>query len=289
MSSPELLLSSAKPPALDNTLGATLIVVAAVLYGITNVQTYMYFRRYGDDPLINKLIIGFLWLLDTAHQVLVTHTVYVLTVTGFGNYLMLISPPWSDMGNIVITAVNDLTVRVLFCHRLWRLTGRNYFVTVPVLLGSVASFVGALAFCIEAIPLRFTTEFRSISWGLYIGFGAGAASDIVMASAMVFSLWKRRTGFHRTDSVVRVLMLYTVNSAVITSIYTRCESSPVLPEISSQFRYPILPTAPSWGAIHGTTNSASVSRFRCPRRSNQTGRITFQATFHRLCKYSDEC
>ncbi|EMD32507.1 hypothetical protein CERSUDRAFT_99233 [Gelatoporia subvermispora B] len=206
--------------SLNSTLGAGLIglVVAAIFFGITNVQMYMYYRRYSEDPLYLRVSFALLWILDTLHQILITQSIYTYAVTQFGNPAALGMPTWSFLVNVVVTGVSDASVRILFSLRLWRFSEKNWYITAPVMIGAVASLVGSIAFTIKAAPLHSFAAFSSISWCLYIGLASGAVADVLLATSLVVLLWKKRTGFHRTDSLVRTLMIYTINSGLLTSV-----------------------------------------------------------------------
>jgi len=53
---------------------------------------------------------------------------------------------------------------------------------------------------------------------LYLAFGGGVVADAIIASALCILLAKSRTGFRQTDSLVNILMVYTVNTGLLTSI-----------------------------------------------------------------------
>ncbi|KAI0946641.1 hypothetical protein AcW1_010055 [Taiwanofungus camphoratus] len=74
-------------PSEEKTWGAGLIglVVAVMLYGITNVQTYYYALNYKHDPSLTKLMVAVLWILDTAHTAIITHAVYYYVIIHFAD------------------------------------------------------------------------------------------------------------------------------------------------------------------------------------------------------------
>ncbi|KAI6006720.1 hypothetical protein F5J12DRAFT_832585, partial [Pisolithus orientalis] len=61
--------------------GSTLIgaLVSAMLYGITNLQTYIYYMHY-DDASTMKFLVAAIWVLDTLHFSFMCHTVYYYLV-----------------------------------------------------------------------------------------------------------------------------------------------------------------------------------------------------------------
>ncbi|KAJ8516167.1 hypothetical protein ONZ45_g6484 [Pleurotus djamor] len=79
---------------LDAKLGAMFLgnVVAAILYGVTSVQTFIYFKGSAQDLRSLKVIVLILWLLDSLHIILVTHTVYFYTVSNYADPLALNTP-----------------------------------------------------------------------------------------------------------------------------------------------------------------------------------------------------
>ncbi|OBZ77094.1 hypothetical protein A0H81_03488 [Grifola frondosa] len=62
-------------------------------------------------------------------------------------------------------------------------------------------------------------ELAKISWILYLSFAAVLTADFIIAISLCWLLARHRTGFQRTDSIIRILMLYSVNTCVITTIF----------------------------------------------------------------------
>ncbi|CCM06889.1 uncharacterized protein FIBRA_09199 [Fibroporia radiculosa] len=48
---------------LDKTYGVTLIgtIAASVLFGVTNIQVFQYYREYSSDHIWYKLAVAWLW------------------------------------------------------------------------------------------------------------------------------------------------------------------------------------------------------------------------------------
>ncbi|KAK6981097.1 hypothetical protein R3P38DRAFT_3115099 [Favolaschia claudopus] len=87
---------------LDNILGTWLIglILSSVLYGITCLQVYLYFTKScsRDRTILKAFVIG-LFTLDTFHLSLVSHSIYSVVVTNFGDYVQLGMIPWSLLVN----------------------------------------------------------------------------------------------------------------------------------------------------------------------------------------------
>ncbi|KAK0187504.1 hypothetical protein F5146DRAFT_1140916 [Armillaria mellea] len=85
------LSSSTELPSVGETLGALYIgaTIAAVLYGVTNLQGVVYYRRCPNDWWVYRFSVGTAVFpgraLDTVHVALSTYTVYVFLIHFFGD------------------------------------------------------------------------------------------------------------------------------------------------------------------------------------------------------------
>ncbi|KIK61213.1 hypothetical protein GYMLUDRAFT_243864 [Collybiopsis luxurians FD-317 M1] len=105
---------SAVESMVANSFGAALIgaVVAAMLYGLTTLQTYFYFMNYPGDKIQLKILVWALWLIDSLHTALgmspstshltksfdslaVTYCVYFYLVMNFMNPSGLANINWA--------------------------------------------------------------------------------------------------------------------------------------------------------------------------------------------------
>ncbi|KAM5537063.1 hypothetical protein V8D89_009209 [Ganoderma adspersum] len=207
--------------SIHNTLGAAFVgnIVAAALYGLTTLQTYTYYGRSGNDPRILKYLIGVLWIFDTLHVVLISHTVYIYAVTGFGQVLVLFDPTWSVLVAIILTGTSDGLVRAIFCYRIWILSGRNWFVCGAVTVSSLVVLA-----CSIAYPVKSWQEFHSfidlekVSWLLYLGLASVAVADSLISAALCWLLTRRRSAFKRVENMIRTLVLWSVNTSALTTV-----------------------------------------------------------------------
>lgn len=123
-------------------------VAASFLYGITSVQTFLYFRNTCEDGRPFKLLIFGLWLLDTLHLAFTVHGLYFYIVTCIGNPEVLLSPTWTLLTQIYFTSVSNLLVRSVFARRVWLLKGGKKIgrIILPLLIVLISLFVFVCAF-----------------------------------------------------------------------------------------------------------------------------------------------
>ncbi|EMD32467.1 hypothetical protein CERSUDRAFT_118804 [Gelatoporia subvermispora B] len=207
---------------LNGTLGSIQLatMLTSTLYGITVLQTYVYSRRSSGDALYIKLAIYALWLLDTLHQAFIFHVSYTYTVTDFGEVLALTHETWSVEGIVIVSNIMYLGIRSIFCQRIWRLSNKNLWIVSLIMICSLGDFGALLAFEIKQkteLHLQFLL-LRRLSSAFYAAVTFTIVADLLIAISQTILLWKLRTRVLRTDSIVRTLILYSINTGIITAI-----------------------------------------------------------------------
>ncbi|EMD31397.1 hypothetical protein CERSUDRAFT_100423 [Gelatoporia subvermispora B] len=206
----------------DSTLGAAFLghFFSAALFGVTSVQSWIFFKNNRQDGPVLRSLIFFLWFLDALHAALLTWSMYHYLVTDFGNLLAVIRPFWTIAAVIVLTNTTNMFVRGIFAWRLWKLSGG--VILVPVVIGLLSLYICGEAFYFVAKGLSVPTYFqmRPYSWSLYTAFAAEIVADGMITVLQYLYLRRYRTGmrYKSTDSVVQLLMMYSINTCLVTSM-----------------------------------------------------------------------
>ncbi|KAN0098024.1 hypothetical protein V8E55_002470 [Tylopilus felleus] len=206
--------------ALDNTLGAFLIgvVVSATLYGVTIIQTWYYYSRYPSDPWYVKLLVAGVLLSDTCHQALITHTVYTYLVTYFGELEALGEVVWSLIVEVFFNGFTALFVQSFLAMRVYRLSNKSWLATGSVMILVIGEFVLVLVYAIQAIQFNTFAQLATLK-ALSMSVNAvAAAGDVLIAIYLCTLLQKSRTGFRRSDSMINKLIVFSINTGLLTSI-----------------------------------------------------------------------
>ncbi|CCM05285.1 uncharacterized protein FIBRA_07497 [Fibroporia radiculosa] len=105
---------------LDNTYGAVVIgaFLSAILFGVTNLQVFIYFQQFYTDGFWIKLAVC--WLLDATHVALCVHMVYWYLVANFFDPVALFEIVWSFKAQIMVDAIVVISVHTLYTLRLWK-------------------------------------------------------------------------------------------------------------------------------------------------------------------------
>ncbi|KAF9472029.1 hypothetical protein BDN70DRAFT_887462 [Pholiota conissans] len=213
--------------AFDDTLGAAFLggLAAAVFYGLTSVQTFIYFQNCAGDRRSFRAWIFILWIVDSAHLALTAHGLYFYLVTNFGKLEALLAPTWSILVGIYLTNISDMIVRCFFAKRIFALCGPGrpflrFFLPILVLVLALVVFVCGCTFGSKAFVLKTFERVNepSVQIYLYASFAAGVAADSIVAISLCVLLYQSRTGLKRTDSLLTILMFFTINTGLLTSI-----------------------------------------------------------------------
>ncbi|KAM5544673.1 hypothetical protein V8D89_001571 [Ganoderma adspersum] len=209
-----------KIPPLDNTFGAVLIgtFVGLMLYGITLHQSYRYFRMYPADLPILKFLVSFVLVLETVSSALSMHICYRYLVMNYFHPQALIGGEWSLNLFPVISGVTMVTTQSFFIRRVWIL-GRQYryFLAVAVALCFVEMgfFIAAT---IKAFTIPTFKEYEHATWLVSTGSTMAVSSDVMITAMLIFALRRSRTGIKRTDSMLDVMIMYSINTGLLTGI-----------------------------------------------------------------------
>ncbi|THH16306.1 hypothetical protein EW146_g4317 [Bondarzewia mesenterica] len=70
------------------------VIVAAILYGVTSLQTIYYFDHYPQDKILLKATVAVLWIIDTLIMALDCDAVYYYSILRFGDVSALSDQTW---------------------------------------------------------------------------------------------------------------------------------------------------------------------------------------------------
>ncbi|KAJ7050337.1 hypothetical protein C8F01DRAFT_1264218 [Mycena amicta] len=208
------------------TLGALLVgtLCSYILYGITTTQMYLYYGRFPDDTIGLKLLVCVVWLFETAHAVCIGHAVYVYAILDYGNPFSFLITPASLSVSIGIGAVVTAIVQGFFAFRIWTLAPNPAVKLIPIIIwiSGVVYLVAAFAdtaFSIEAV--NAPTFVKQYGWLLLGPWVISLFNDnVITISLVVLLLMGRKRGVDKTAALVDKLIKWTIETGMITSIFS---------------------------------------------------------------------
>ncbi|KAL5519810.1 hypothetical protein ACEPAG_1470 [Sanghuangporus baumii] len=204
---------------INTTFGAALmgLIVGSVLYGVTCMQTYLYYRAYSKDPIGLKLLVFVLWILDSTHMILSTVTIYWYLVLNFGNFENLDVGYWAMDIQTDFNGLIGLMVELFFAWRVWKVSNSIWLITIITVLAFLHFSLG-IYFTVEGFRLGRFSEYSKLTWVTCVGLGSAAACDMTIAISLVFYLLRSRTGFKQSDSIISTLVMYAINTGLFTGV-----------------------------------------------------------------------
>ncbi|KAI9060717.1 hypothetical protein FKP32DRAFT_1678675 [Trametes sanguinea] len=211
-----------KLPRLDNTFGALVLGMSfgLMLYGLTVHQCYRYARLYRKDEAWLKCLVLAILVLETFHIALCIVAVYYHLVSNYFNPLSLLVGHWSTRLLTPVTIVTIILCQGFYAFRVCRI-GSHYAYLVSVAVAAVCmvcEFGFMLAATVEGFRLSLN-DFQHVSWLISAVTGCAVLCDVCLTGTLVTALVRSRTGSKRTDSLIEVLIIYSINTGLLTSIF----------------------------------------------------------------------
>ncbi|KAK0218332.1 hypothetical protein EDD85DRAFT_358883 [Armillaria nabsnona] len=256
-------------PALDNTFGAMYIgaCLSTLLCGVICVQTFFYItsnRARSDRRWLKFLVFVIVQGLDTVSQGMILAGLYRFLVSNFGNPAALADSGVSSgaglvtYGESIVASSSVFLVQLFFCWRIWTFSAsslnswsRITFVTltVPLAFLSFASYIATgIVGSQHTLQTPNSPEF---SLAVKLSASSGIAFDIIVTLAMITSLHQARSGISRSDHVITLLTLFTVNTNLVSTLLS----------VGSLVTFLVLPDATIYGGISFLLEKSYLNSF----------------------------
>ncbi|EIW57895.1 uncharacterized protein TRAVEDRAFT_48916 [Trametes versicolor FP-101664 SS1] len=209
-------------PRLDNTMGVILLCtcIGCMLFGLTTHQTYRYFRLYPSDVRKLKVFVVLLLLFDIFHTVLCVHICYYYLINNYFFPPRLLDGVWSIRLTVMETGCVILLAHSFYARRLYLLGGGQRWPVVFIATLLAIETGMCIAATVEAFLVPAFAEFAHFAWITCTGLGIAVILDVFVAGSLSYYLHRSRTGFKRTDSLIDILMVYSINTGLSTSMVT---------------------------------------------------------------------
>ncbi|KAK0243656.1 hypothetical protein EDD85DRAFT_168243 [Armillaria nabsnona] len=205
-------LPSPSLPSLGDTFGALFIgaTVAAVLFGIMNLQVLIYYKRYPNDWSLYLYSVALFWVLDSVHFALGIHALYYYLIDMYGNLLgaLLDNAIWSLRLQLLLKVWIIVFVQGVYAIRLWKL-GRHFHKILPwfVFFTVAVSFGAGILMSYETYIPQNVVSISTIGISIYIFYSVAIMTDFIIALMMCYYLHKSRAIIHLPFTAHKLLGL----------------------------------------------------------------------------------
>ncbi|KAL1940999.1 hypothetical protein VTO73DRAFT_7635 [Trametes versicolor] len=211
-------------PSFDSTIGAVFLglVVGIMLYGLTVYQAYKYYTVYPNDRIGLKVFITVILAFETFHSALWIVVSYHYLITEAFNVIGLLDAHWSVRLTVLTTGFTVFISQTFYAHRVYHVGPRYYrWLAIPAVISMCTGLSFAIAAGVKAYTTtKYITDFKRVSWLVSVAYGFAVASDVILTGALVFVLQRSRTGSKRSNTVLDILIKYTINTGLLTSIFS---------------------------------------------------------------------
>ncbi|KAL5506928.1 hypothetical protein ACEPAH_6384 [Sanghuangporus vaninii] len=209
--------SSGTQPNLDSTYGCLFLIAifSTALWAISCLQLLFYIEKYfqSDKPWL-KICTILLWILETVYLILVLKFLYIYFVKQFGNVDYLNNLDSDIYNSAPFSPVIVVLIHGFYVMRAFALSNQNYFLAgVLALLGVVQLVYGSVYMhLVHVRPLSTTIKFeRAMNVLVFV-------TDTAIALVIVTLLWRCRSGFKRTEGIIKRLVALTIGTGLITVV-----------------------------------------------------------------------
>ncbi|KAH9040324.1 hypothetical protein EDB83DRAFT_1653975 [Lactarius deliciosus] len=157
-------------------------------------------------------------LVDTANLVFNIYTTYHVGVTNFGDYRSNRFKSWSQPATAVSAIILEVSVQHFYAYRIYRLgKGSPY---LPVAISAISLTIFGIGTVYTGKVLKHIHESGSRFQELSIAaLSCSVTCDILITFGMVYSLLSNRTQFRRTNNVLNLLAIYSINCGTLHLVF----------------------------------------------------------------------
>ncbi|KAH8831153.1 hypothetical protein DL96DRAFT_1586640 [Flagelloscypha sp. PMI_526] len=205
--------------AFDLTVGAVLLGASfnMYLYGFVSYQYLAYKTTKFNDPIWLRAIVAVLFVIDTTQTIVELHVAWFLAVENYANPSVLARSLWGMSFCSSATTISALIVQAFLITRLGRLT-RQYWLCIFLILVGLAACVIGITGSIQAGLLADVTKFNTLIPQATAWLSMEASVDILITAILSRALWRSKTGFARTNTIVNRCIRAAIQSGLFSSI-----------------------------------------------------------------------
>ncbi|KAI9064924.1 hypothetical protein FKP32DRAFT_1675196 [Trametes sanguinea] len=199
---------------------------SAVLYGITVMQAYVYFRRYPKDVIWLKIFVAVLLVLDTLTTAFAGQGLHTYAVDDYEQPDKLGNLTWSLITENYLSIVTAAIVEFYYAHCLWIISRGNRPLTAIIAFLALVSlgtgtWIVADMFMAPGLALYNSTAPRAVS---SVCSGSRSVADVIISASLCYYLHTNKSGIKQSDVLTDKLMMYAVQRGLLTAVVQAFET-----------------------------------------------------------------
>jgi len=210
----------AVPFQISAVLGPLLIgvILNAMLYGICVVQCFIYYQTYKRDATWIRYFVLYLFIMESCNTVFDIGMAFEPLVLNFGDPIAYTRTPTMIIPDGIVTVMISTPVQFFIA---WRIKVVSGSFVMPLIIGffGTCSFIGGAAVAVLAPIVRERVKLIRVEPALIIWLVSSATADVLITLSLSWSLVKRKTGLKSTDDQITRIVLLTVQTGFLTTLF----------------------------------------------------------------------
>ncbi|KAJ7629050.1 hypothetical protein FB45DRAFT_919877 [Roridomyces roridus] len=188
-----------------------------ILYGVLVSQALTYYQVYKRDALWMRIFVACLLVIETANTALDMAMMYQPLILEYGQKLVYF--PTVFMTQPLCVVLVSMPIQIFFAWRIFQLT-QSLWIPLIISVFSVASFAGGVWTATMVQILREFVKKPLLHNSALLWFLASCVADVLITISLVRTLMSKKTGFVATDSVLDKIIRTTIQTGMITAIFS---------------------------------------------------------------------
>lgn len=197
------------------------VLFVTAFWGSGAIQLYFYYENYAkSDRWWIKLSVALIWLLDTAHEVIVAHLVYTIFVLNFTDTTYLNHYGREEAVVILLNALIDVIVQFLYVMRIWHLSARNRWLTGIAALFTCTQFALTVVYFARTASFTTFTQLHSnsiLKIELIVNIVVLVA-DTYISGILVYLLLRNREEMGKMNGLIKSLVFYFIGTGLVIDL-----------------------------------------------------------------------
>ncbi|KAJ4490978.1 hypothetical protein J3R30DRAFT_164082 [Lentinula aciculospora] len=187
------------------------------LYGIAVTQMYTYHRTSKGDKPWMKLLVLYLFVMETINSVCDIGLVFEPLLLNFGNPNIVATSPWTLRLDGVSTTLISTPVQIFMAWRIKIIMETAIPAAVIVIL-AISSLIGSVWLAVAVSNTPQYANFDEFRGAPSLWLISSAVADIAIACYLVYGLAKKRTGFAVLNDQIDRIIRVTIQTGSLTAL-----------------------------------------------------------------------
>ncbi|KAJ6612737.1 hypothetical protein B0H10DRAFT_1806973 [Mycena sp. CBHHK59/15] len=189
------------------------------LYGLVMAQFLTYFNTKSNDPLwIKYIVVWSLLCVDTIHSAVEFYAVWETGVNNYGNLASFASVSWTIPFTAVATSVAAIITQLFLAFRVFSFTKSKVLVGIICLTSTLGLVFGCIAGIRSGI-IGEVSKFAPLVPFVVLWLAFQSFSDFLITVSLIVALLRSRTGFRKTDTIIRRLIGGAIETGLFASAF----------------------------------------------------------------------